>query len=211
MPDGDIVHSGLSGIYQKPYRILCEEKLEPNELTRIITKALLKDIKNKGAAPILLGKHMGKLLGQVIKNSGKNQFLGWTDLSKKLDRLAQQANIQNRTKSFVLNAGKSILHDLRYGKIVNTASTSTIQTLVIERYMQQVYVSNFEQRIPLTLSHHNNLDHITVTERVKALQPDIFSQINKWAKKANLDEDVANLRRTRRSQVKKIDLEENLL
>ncbi|MDJ0678073.1 MAG: hypothetical protein QNJ36_22265 [Calothrix sp. MO_167.B42] len=41
MPDGDIVHSGLSGIYQKLYRILCEGKLEHNECTWIAMRAFL--------------------------------------------------------------------------------------------------------------------------------------------------------------------------
>ncbi|KAB8329922.1 hypothetical protein SD80_032375 [Scytonema tolypothrichoides VB-61278] len=208
MPDGDIFHSELSGIYQKPYRILCEGKLERNECARITMQAFLKDIKKKGAAPIVIAQGMGKLLTQVTEDAGDNQPVDWAALSKKFDRLAQQANIPNRTKSLVLDAGKSVLHDLRYGQEVET---STIPELVIERYMRKVYISSFEERIPLTPNHHANVDHATVTERVKALQSDIFAQSSKWAKKANVDDDVANLRRTRRSKVKEIDLDEDLL
>ncbi|RCJ29520.1 hypothetical protein A6769_35295 [Nostoc punctiforme NIES-2108] len=208
MPDGDIFHSELSGIYQKSYRILCEGKLERNECARITTQAFLKDIKKKGAAPIVIAKGMGKLLTQVTEHTGENRSVDWTALSKKLDRLAQQANIPNRAKSLVLDAGKSVLHDFRYGQ---KADASAIQELVIERYMQKVYLSSFEERIPLTRNHHAKVDHATVTERVEALQPDIFAQIHKWARKANDDEDVANLRRTRRSTIKEIDLDEDLL
>lgn len=208
MPDGDIFHSELSGIYQKSYRILCEGKLERNEYAWITMQAFLKDIKKKGAAPIVIAKGMGKLLTQVTENSGENRSVDWAALSKKFDNLAQQANIPNRTKSLVLDAGKSVLHDFRYGRKVDT---STIQELVIERYMRKVYISSFEERIPLTPNHHAKVDHATITKRVEALQPDIFAQISKWAKKANHDEDVANLRRTRRSTVKEIDLDEDLL
>lgn len=208
MPDGDIFHSELSGIYQKSYRILCEGKLERNECAWMTMEAFRKDIKKKGAAPIVIAKGMAKLLTQVTEDSGENRTVDWVAFSKKIDRLAQQANIPNRTKSLVLDAGKSVLHDLRYGLKVDP---SIIQELVIERYMQKVYISSFEERIPLTPNHHANVDHATVTERVEALQPDIFAQISKWAKKANDDEDVANLRRTRRSTVKEIDLDEDLL
>ncbi|ALF52912.1 hypothetical protein ACX27_08635 [Nostoc piscinale CENA21] len=208
MPDGDVLHSGLSGMYQKPYRILCEGKFEVNECARIITGALLKDIKKKGADPIVLAKQMGELLSQEIKDFSNHKFVNWADLSRKLDKLAQQTNIPNRTKSLVLDAGKHILHDLRYGQRVDSTN---IPELVIERYMQKMYVSNFEERIPLTPNHHANVDQVILTKRINSLQPDIFSQFSQWAKKANLDEDVANLKRTRRSQIKEIDLEENLL
>jgi hypothetical protein len=208
MPDGDIFHRGLSGVYQKPYRILCEGKFEVNEYARIVTKALLADIKKKGAYPIVLARQMGDILTQGIQNLGNDQFVNCADLSRKLDKLAQQSNLPNRTKSFVLDAGKSILHDLRYGQKFDI---SAIPELLIKTYIQKIYVSNFEERIPLTPKHHANIDNVILTERINSLQPDIFSQCSKWAKKANEDEDVVNLKRTRRSQIKEIDLEENLL
>jgi hypothetical protein len=129
MPDGDM-HRGLSGLYQKPYRILCEGKFEGNECARIITRALLTDMKKKGADPIVLAKQMGDILAQGIKDSGNNEFVDCADLSRKLDRLAQQTNIPNRTKSLVLDAGKSILHDLRYGQRFDS---SKIQELKLSR------------------------------------------------------------------------------
>lgn len=208
MPDGDIIHSGLLGIYQKPYQILCEGKLERNECIWILMKAVLKDIKKQGADPIALCNQMAEYIAQAIENPVSNQFTGWTDLSKKLDRLAQQVNIPNRTKSFVLDGAKGIVHDLRYGQKIDV---NTIKRLVTERYMQKVYISNFEGRIPLTDNHHANVDLTTITERINALQPDISTQLSKWANKASVDEDVTKLKRTRRSKVKEIDLDEDLL
>jgi hypothetical protein len=207
MPDGDRFH-GLLGLYQKPYRILCEGKLERNKCAWMTMQPFLKDLKKKGAAAIMIAKGMGELLTQVIKDSGNNQSIDWADLSKKIDKLAQQASIPNRTKSLVLDAGKSILNDLRYGQQFDTG---TISEAVIEGYMQKVYVSEFEGRIPLITNHHAKVDNLTFTKRIEVLRKDIFSEIRKWAKKANVDEDVANLKRTRRSQVKEIDLDEDLL
>ena len=208
MPDGDIIHNRLLGIYQKPYQILCEGKLERNECFWILMGAVLKDIKFRRADAIALCNQMGEYIAQVIRNSAGNLFTCWADLSKKLDQLAQQANISNRTKSLVLDGAKDILHDLRYGQKIDL---NKIQALVTERYMQKVYISNFKERIPLTVVHCANVDGVILAERIDALGSDINTQLSKWARKASLDEDVAKLKRTRRSKVKEIDLEEDLL
>lgn len=203
--DGDVLHR-LLGLYRKPYQILCEGKLEQTECTRMMMQSFLKDLKRKGDAAIVIAKGIGELLTQVIKDAGSSQSIDWTDLSKKLDKLAQQANIPDRTKSLVGDAGKSVFIDLRYGQQFDINS---ISETVIERYMQKVYISEFEGRIPP--DHHTKVDNLTFTERKDALRKDIFEQIHKtWAKKANVDEGVAKLRRNRRSQVKEIDMEENL-
>ncbi|WP_353930977.1 hypothetical protein WJM97_22405 [Okeanomitos corallinicola TIOX110] len=205
--DGDVLHR-LLGLYRQPYQILCEGKFERTESTRMMMQSFLKDLQKKGDAAIVLAKGIGELLTQVIKDSGNNQSIDWTDLSKKLDKLAQQANIPDRTKSLVGDAGKSVFVDLRYGQQFDI---NTISETVIERYMQKVYTSEFEGRIPLIPDHHAKVDNLTFTERKDALRKDIFEQIHKtWAKKANVDEGVAKLRRNRRSQVKEIDMEENL-
>ena len=208
MPDGDIIHNRLLGIYQKPYQILCEGKLERNECFWILMGAVLKDIKFRRADAIALCNQMGEYIAQVIRNSAGNLFTCWADLRKKLDQLAQQANISNRTKSLVLDSAKDILHDLRYGQKIDL---NKIQALVTERYMQKVYISNFKERIPLTVVHYANVDGVILAERIDALGSDINTQLSKWARKASLDEDVAKLKRTRRSKVKEIDLEEDLL
>lgn len=203
--DGDVLHR-LLGLYRKPYQILCEGKLEQTECTRMMMQSFLKDLKRKGDAAIVIAKGIGELLTQVIKDAGSSQSIDWTDLSKKLDKLVQQANIPDRTKSLVGDAGKSVFIDLRYGQQFDINS---ISETVIERYMQKVYISEFEGRIPP--DHHTKVDNLTFTERKDALRKDIFEQIHKtWAKKANVDEGVAKLRRNRRSQDKEIDMEENL-
>jgi len=206
MPDGDIFH-GLLGLYQKPYKILCEGKLERNECARITMQRFLKDIKKKGDAAILIAKGMGEILAQEIKDCDNISSIA-PDLSKKLDRLAQQANIPSRTKSLALEAGKIVLNRLRNGEEFDTKA---IPEVVIEGYMQKAYVSEFEARIPPISNDHIQIDNLTFTERMEALRKDIFDQINKWAKKANVDESVAKLRRNRRSQVKEIDMEEDLV
>lgn len=208
MPDGDIVHTKLSGLYQKPYKVLCEGKRDRDECAWVVKDAMRQDIKKKGAAPVVLAKRMGESLRQGIGDAGENGSVDWAARSLELNRLAQQANCPHRVKEIVLRAGKGVLHELRYGRRVDTSSLSET---CVERYMQEVYRSNFEERIPLTSKHHAGVDNATVTERVEALRPDIFAAINTWAKRANAEEDVAKLRRPRRQKVNEIDLDEDLL
>lgn len=205
--DGDRFH-GLSGLYQKPYQQMCEAKFDLKICIWITMGAFLKDLKKKGAAAIQLAKQIGEILKQGIKNTSNNQSIDWGDLSKKLDRLGQQVNIPNRTKSLVIEAGKVILNDLRYGQ---QFEISTIGEIVIERYMQKVYVSEFEGRIPLISNPQAKVDNVKFIDRLEALRKDIFLEIRKLAKKADADGDVAKLKRSRPSEGKEIDLEEDLL
>ncbi|NET01126.1 MAG: hypothetical protein F6K61_11245 [Sphaerospermopsis sp. SIO1G1] len=171
--------------------------------------ALIKDLRKKGDAAIVIAKSMGELLAQAILNSGNNKSINYADLNKQIDKLIQKANnITNRTKSILLEATKSIVHDLRYGQQFDIEN---IPQKIIERYMQKAYISEFEGKIPLISDHHTKVDNLTLTTRMEELRRDIFEQISKWAEKANLDESVAKLRRSRQEPPKDIDLEENLV
>lgn len=208
MPDGDIVHSQLSGLYQKPYKVLCEGKRDRGECTWVVMNAVMRDIKKKGAAPVVLAKRMGERLRQVIGDAGENGSVDWAARSIDLNKLARQSKCPHYVKEIVLRAGKRILHELRYGGRVKSSS---LPETFVEQYFQEVYKSNFEERIPLTLNHHTGVDKVIVTERIKALRTDVSPMFCEWAKRANADEDVANLRRPRRQKVNEVDLNEDLL
>jgi hypothetical protein len=204
MTDGDIVHSQLSWPYQRPYRWLCEGKANSDECAWMVMGAIMREIKKKGAAPVVLAKRMGESLRQGIDNGVRN----WAALSEELDRQARQAPCPHYEKQLVLRASKGILHDFRYGRRMDT---SWLPEVAVERYFQELYRWKFKERIPLTSKHHAGIDSATVMKRVEALSPNLFPVFRKWAKQANADEDVASLRRPRRQKVKEIDLNEDLL
>lgn len=209
MPDGDIVHRQLSGLYQLPYKMICERKGDNNECAWYLRKAVLQDIKtNYGVAVIATAKRMGEILGQAMQNAGKNSCVNSAALSMEIDRQVRQSEVKHYVKELLRRAGKRILHELRYNQ---RADTSNLSEAVVERLFQEAYKANFEERIPLSPTHHAGVDNATVTERVKALRSDIFAELGKWAKKATVDENVKNLRRSSRKKVKQIDLEEDLL
>lgn len=101
MPDGDIVHGRLSWLYQKPYRLLCEGKLNRDECAWITMDALKRNIKTKGSVPIVLAKRMGESLDQAIENAGNSGVLARAALSMEFDRFVQQANGPHYLKELV--------------------------------------------------------------------------------------------------------------
>ena len=209
MPDGDIVHSQLSGLYQQPYKWLCEGKANSSEYAWVLKGALIQDIKtNYGIVAVKYAKQMGEMLRQMMKNVSQHSSVNWAALSTEIDRQVGQAKVKHPVQELLRRAGKGILHEFRYN---HTAETSNLPEAVVERFFQEVYKAKFEQRIPLTPNHHADVDNVTVTERVEAIRPDMLADISKWAKKATANEDVKNLRRSPRKKVKEIDLDEDLL
>lgn len=68
MPDGDIVHSRLRRLYQKPYKWLCEGTATSDACARVVLEKLKQDIQAKGDLPIALSQAMAARVAQIISN-----------------------------------------------------------------------------------------------------------------------------------------------
>lgn len=202
MPDGDIVHSRLARLYQKPYQSLCEGKADSHECAGYALKALKRDLMIKGDLPAKLAKCMGESLERTINDAGENGSVDWAALNLEFDRLAQRAKGSHYLKELTLHAGKSVLRDLRYGREIDADNASEA---ILERYIDQVYKSGFKERIPLTSEHYAGIDKVTLAGRIEEIQPDINATISTWAKRANADESVANLKLPPRRKVNKAE------
>ena len=208
MPDGDIVHSGLRRLYQKPYKWLCEGVADSDECARVLLEKLKRDIKGKGDLPILLAQEMADRILQVMSSADSHRESDFANLSIEFENLVQHTNGQHRLKELILRAGKSVLNDLRNKRAVNI---SHISEVISRRYMHEVYESEFQERIPLTLKHYANVTKETLEQRIQAMQPNINAGIHKFAQDAIKDQSVDKISLPRRSSRKAIDLEENLL
>ncbi|MBE9126582.1 MULTISPECIES: hypothetical protein [unclassified Coleofasciculus] len=208
MPDGDIVHSRLARLYQKPYQWLCEGKADRNECARVTREALKRDLMRKGDLPVMLAKRMGESLERAINDAGENGSVDWAALNREFDTLAGQVDGRPDLKELTLRAAKGVLHDLRYGREIDVDNASEA---ILKQYMYEVYESDFKERIPLTSEHHAGIDEVTLTGRIEEIQADILTAISKWAKKATETQSVANLRLPRRPELKPVDLDEDLL
>jgi hypothetical protein len=210
MPDGDIVHNRLAHLYQKSYKSLCEGKASISECAWALVKALKQDLMRKGNLPVILAQRMGERLTRILGETGENGSVDWATLNKEFERIAQQTDGRHDLKELTLRAGKSVLHDLRYGREVDSQKASEA---ILRQYMNEVYESGFKERIPLTSEHYAGADAATLTKRIEEMQPDISAVTSTWAKKASADGSVANLRLPPRSQVIQVievDLDEDL-
>lgn len=207
MPDGDIIHNQLGRFYQKLYRWLCEGKATTDECARVVMEALREDLKKKGNLPVMLAQPMAEII-QAASAASENGSVDLSALSLEFDKLIQQTDGSPHLKELTLRAGKSFLHDFRYEQEVDIDKASAV---IVERYMSEVYESEFNERIPLTSEHHAGIDEVTLNQRVKDIDSGFFTVIHQWAKKADADRSMEKLRLPRRSQVHEIDLEEDLL
>lgn len=209
MPDGDIVHNKLRRLYQKPYKWLCEGKATTDECAQVAMEALKKDLIKKGNLPVILAQSMAASLVQAISTGGENGSVNWAALNVEFDRLIQQTDGRPDLKELTFRAGKSVLHDLRYGQEVDIENASA---LILKRYMNEVYESEFKERVPLASEHHSGTDEVTLNQRVKDIEPALFVAIHQWANKADANGNIEKLRLPRRRhQLNEIDLNENLL
>lgn len=208
MPDGDIVHDQLAWRYQKPYKWLCEGTASISECSWAVMKALKEEIKQKGDLPVALAQQMGEKLSHIFSCHLDKSSIDWAATNMEFDRLSQQIKTSHYHKELVLNAGKSIVNDLRYRRIENIDNFSES---ILKYYFFKVYKSSFKERIPLILKHYFGVNEITLEKRIQEIEPDILAVANTWAKKADTDGSVAKLRLPPRRQVKKVDLDEDLL
>ena len=191
MPDGDIVHSRLRGLYQKPYQQLCEGKADSGECAQVLLEALKKDLTRKGDLPIRLCQSMSSLITQAIDSDSGFTAQNYAELSMRLEELSHQFNGRPDLKKLAVDAGKSILHDQRYGEGVD--SQNALKELS-RRYIHEVYQSEFQERVPLTSQHYAGIDAKTLDQRIKEIQPHIDHAINSWSNKIFLDGSISKLR-----------------
>jgi hypothetical protein len=208
MPDGDRVHNRLRMLYQKPYKWLCEGKADSDECARALLERLKRDIKSGGDLPIKLAHSMADILRRAVTTINVLGAADYADLSMNFEQLIQQSDGRPDLKDLALRAGRSVLHDLRYGQEIDVDNASGI---VLERYMNEVYESQFKECVPLTSEHHAGIDATTLSERINKIEPYIRAGISKFAKDAAKKRSVAQLSMPRRSLRKAIDLDEDLL
>jgi hypothetical protein len=208
MPDGDIVHDKLRRLYQKPYKWLCGGKATSDECTRSVLDSLKKDLIQKGDRPVNLCQEMANRLVQVTNGVKELESGDCAALSIEFDRLVQQSDGRADLKELALRASKSVLCDLRYGQEIDVINASSV---MLERYINEVYEAEFKERIPLTSEHYAGVTQATLSERIEGIEPNIKVGIKKFVRDILNNQGISKISLPRRSSRKAIDLNEDLL
>lgn len=210
MPDGDRVHSGLRSRYQKPYKILCEGAASSKECASSLLESLRKDLQDYGKLPLLLARDIADRFSQIIGPLEISNQVEWARISSDLEEMAQKVGGPLNAKELMIRAGKSVLNDIRYGREVET---NNMQATIYERFIHEVFESEFKERIPLPLSleHHAGVSHGVLESRVEAMEPYVDSGIQQFARAAIQNQSLERLPLPRRQFRRDIELNENLL
>jgi hypothetical protein len=206
MADGDILRNGL-GCYKKLYQWLCEGKASMLECTQVAIKALKSDLKKKGDLPIKLAESMGERLFQLFNVVDDKSCIDWNSANMEIEKTLQVDGIHD-VKELILHAGKIFLHDIRYGGNPKISADS-ISEAIICNYMNIVFESGFQGRIPLVDKHHAGMEDVALKQLIRGIQPEIVSVISNWAKNATSNGSILGLRLPRQSRAQ-IDMDEDL-
>ncbi|MEZ4885350.1 MAG: hypothetical protein R3E32_11530 [Chitinophagales bacterium] len=204
MPDGDIIHSKLSGRYQKPYKLLCEDKLDNEICADAIIMALKKDIQKIGNTPIDSLKKMALLI-EAKQNMIHNRQIH--PLTKELETILKGYTLSTKIREILMSVSHSIIHECKYGF---TGDVNDIQKKIVEKYMTEIYETSFKSILETTSSHYEDADNTMIQRKIQEITPLIKDTIIVWAHKSNSTNSVEKLRKLSRKKVS-IDLKEDLL
>jgi len=196
MPDGDIVHEGLGRRYQGAYKQLCDGQFGGEDLARKVMSAVYKDIQQAGDPIIQFLQKAGEQSQQIL-NRRMFEEIDWQKESAQIDRLAQSIYANKRFKTLAVEACKEQIQDLRHG-----GNTSNCYIDLLQKYMWNTYSAQFAEKVPLTPSHHREVNGEFVDERLALMKPYVQGQLQDYAKQVYNQGTVAQLPH-RRSTIKR--------
>jgi hypothetical protein len=207
MADGDVVHSGLKRLYQKPYEWICEGKASNEDCARSILDALRTDLKRKGDLPIKLCQHIAEILAEPGMDFKELEAKDYADLNQKIDVLARGFNLPSYLKELVLYVSKGVLSNHRYSQAIHCES---IAVEILHRYVHAVYAAEFLERIALNPRQPVGISLESLTVRIEQIKPLIENGISAFAKTLAKYHSSAKLSLPRRSAKLPIDLDEDI-
>lgn len=177
MPDGDRVHKGLGWKYQKTYKQVCDGQFGGKELAEEVVPAVWKDIQDGGDVPIQLLREVAAQCQQILDRRVFEQ-IDWQQEFMHVDDLAQPMYANRRLKTLAVEACKEQLQDLRNG-----GNPSDCHIELLTKYMWNVYVAQFSEKVPLSPSHYKGVSREFVSERLEVMKPYVKEQLLPYAER----------------------------
>ena len=194
MADGDKVHEDLDPRWQDPYKQVCEWGLGKEAIAESVAERLKKDVKMYGEAPRNLLFDYADLLAQLVDGPMLHNVAGYVETVARAEELARISSGQPLPIDAAQRAFEQQLQDIRWG--IFTGDSQDLREAIMAKYVNNVYVSNFEENGPFNpQEHHYKVDQQTVSDKLAELRPYINKEINSLARQlAQPDGRVARLR-----------------
>ena len=209
MPDGDKVHARLAHRWQKVYQQTCEGYLTEEELSYELARPLTKEVRRYGHAPIQIVEQVAARLEQIPAGPLFRELDQWNEMRQEIDRVAQQNaySCNRRGIDLAVKACKEQLDELR-----NSNHSDELCQRIMNKYILNVYIANYEERIPLAKQHYNDASQATVDERLQCVRPYIEQRIAALSEQVIQKGNVKSLKPPSPQQNKQsIGLHDNLL
>lgn len=193
MPDGDKVHAGLTGAYQKPYKQICEDLLGDEETSRSILRSLRRDIRRFGDQPIEIINQVAGHLEQIRNAPLLRNNADWAAESSRIDAIAQTTFCSKDALELAVHACKEQLIDFRNG-----AQCGNVAQEIAAKYMRRMYLAFFEDRVPLP-RHYRDVSPAFIKTKLDAIRPLVEQGIAYFAAQAIKNNTMTHLRLESRS------------
>lgn len=179
MPDRDKIHPQLPRRYYTPYRQICEGHESVEEIARAACKGLRKDIQEYGDVPLEMIDNIRSDFDKIASHPLFLPSVDWGELSRKVDDSNRKISGNNRAKAICCEAFKKYIHSLRF----EGPSSEDYKMQILSNYIDKIYISNFEEMIPLNQQHYNDETQDNVCKTLIKIRPYAESHIKDFAEK----------------------------
>lgn len=174
MPDGDIVHEGLTGVYQKPYMQICEEQFGDEDIARELGDAVWKDARKSSDRLLPFFQEIAARCEWIRENL----WFGNIDWQQELNHIEEQKRhiyLDKRWRNLAERACREQISELRNGTF-----PSNFYTDILDKFMWNTYRANFQERVPLTVAHYKGASPEYLYERLEMMRPFIRDRIRQY-------------------------------
>ena len=209
MPDGDIVHPGVSPRFQQLYVQVCEGELAEDDLVRKALGCLIKEVESFDEDPLRLIAQEKALLEDIFLRRQQGEEINWAHERRKLKQLQQSTGGHQRALGLVVRAGEDQLRELeQHGYYYITPPD--FQRAITRQYLINVYDAQFAGPTATPLRPHpHRADPDFVRQRLMAIRPDVIKGLESCVEQILRHSTTRGMRRPPSSPVRKINLEED--
>lgn len=172
--DGDLIHEGLTRVYQKPYVQICDGQFGDEDIARELGDAVWKDVQKRSDSLLLFFQEVA-MQCERIKNSLLFEDIDWQQEITLVEEQKRRIYLDKRLRNLAEDACTEQINELRNG-----IASANFYNDILAKFMWNAYRSNFHERIPLTTAHHQGASTEYLYERLETMRPFIQSRIQQY-------------------------------
>ncbi len=209
MPDGDIVHPGVSPRFQQLYVQVCQGELAEDDLVRKALGSLIKEVEFFGEDPLHLIAQEEALLEDIFLRRQQGEAINWAHERRKLKQLQQSVGGNLRALGLAVRAGEDQLRELEQHGHYYIMSPD-FQREITRQYLTNVFDAQFAEPAATPLRPHpHQADPDFVRQRLLTLRSDVLRGLESCVEHILWHGTTIGMRRPPSGPVRKINLEED--